>query len=250
MAKRKANVMEVALIGAFAAVVLFFGWQIISKIPMNLLGMSTSNTTEYSGKGLWDILQDKLNALKTPTTDWDNRAETAGIIGKLIAEYKKTGKPSLAELKQALITLASKTPPGISDAEAGSCVSSPSSCTTLMTVSDFNWVANVDMNSNYPGGKIPVTLTYTYTYVNDNGDLVSATIVQNAEIQKEQNASHKGSSYSSFLRSYMDAKYNDNLFTGSAKNVQSQINDYLTGKNCELSKDDSQYIDFSGHRVY
>jgi len=254
MAKRKANVLEVILIGCFVAVVLFFGWQTIGKIQKKLSGMSSTETTgtlagitSPSIATLLEQLRNKLDKLKNPTTDWQGRIETAGIIGKLIAELNKAEDSALrAKLEALLKEFASKTGETLSDEQANKCLSSPSSCTTLMTVSGFTWSTSVDMNDTYNGDKIPVKLVYTYSYINDAGETVTTSMVQDVEVQKEQNTGNNGKTYSSFLKNYMDSKFNENLFTGDATNVQQQVNKYMDSKNCELSKKgEDSYVCFT-----
>lgn len=250
MKKSGINVIEFTLIAVLAVFVTIAFWNKISDMAINLTGLSSVKTANAGS--VMDRVKSALSNLNKNSSNYlDKRVETAGMLGQLIAQYKESKDSDLYnEICDLLRSLAGKDGNKLSDNDVGSCISSPSSCSTLMTITKFSWSSSVNMNNTYGGGKIPATLNYNYSYVNDKGILVNSTLKQNVEIQKEQNESKEGQKYSSFLNNYMDTKYSNSAFTGSAVNVQAQINDYLSGTNCELSKSDSEYVNFSGHSVY
>lgn len=246
MKKLAVSTIEFVLIGAFVAIVTIVFWGKISGGIINLAGLSSVKVSSTS------TIKSAISGLDKNSPDYlTKRIETAGMFGSLIAQSKSTGQPTLSELASLLKSFAPDE--NLTDAQANACVSSPSTCSTLMTVTDFDWSTSVNMNSVYAqgdskGDKIPVTLNYKYTYVDNNGNLVKdSTLSQSAEIQKEQNASHHDQPYSSFLNDYMSNTFDEDNFTGSAASVQKQINSYMTGTNCKLSKSDSEYVNFSQH---
>lgn len=251
MEKRGTGLVEYGLILLFVAIITVVFWNKISGSGKYLAGLSATkvNTAPVGNPipvddlaALIAKIKAQIDALDKKAPDYNQkRIDTTGALGGAIAQYGAT---------DALIDLIGQL--AVKDGnkvDAKACAANMSSCTTLMTVSDFSWSTPSAMTSVYNGGKITVSLKYTYSYVNNDGKIVNSTIDQGAYIQKEQNASLKGQTYGSFLNTYMDKTYPDSSFTGSATSVQKNIDDYLNGKNCELSKEDSQYISFANHSV-
>lgn len=253
MKKRGMGIIEYSLILAMVVIVTVAFWGKISESGKYLLSWSSVKVNPKPpayNPPVDDIatliakVKAKIDALDKNSSDFnDKRIDATGSLGELIAAH-----PELSGTLSGLIQeLAAKDGNKLTDKEASACAANMSSCTTLMTVSDFSWSTPSAMTSIYNGGKITVSLKYTYSYVNNQGKIVNTTLDQSAYIQKEQNANSKGQTYGSFLNAYMDKTYPDSSFTGSAATVQKNIDNYLEGKNCELSKDDSQYISFANH---
>lgn len=253
MKKRGMGIIEYSLILAMAVIVTIAFWGKISDSVKYLASLSSVKVKPPSTvitppvdptAALIANVKAMINALNINSPNYpQNRIDTTGSLGKIIAAH-----PELSGTLIGLIQdLAAKDGNKLSDSDAKACIANMSSCPTLMTVTDFSWSTPSAMTSVYNGGKITVSLKYTYSYVNNQGEIVNSVLNQGAYIQKEQNASSQGKTYGSFLNSYMDKTYPKSSFTGSAVNVQANIDNYLTGKNCELSKDDSQYVSFANH---
>lgn len=255
------TIMETLLIGALVAIVTIVAWKLFANSSLNLarLTTTTAKTTKETPPSeplnvLFDNLKSKLSEFEKDRTNLSKRVETAGALGQLLAQCKSTSPMCSGSTYDLLIEAIQKmASPKTADTKA--CISNPQSCTALMTITDFSWSAgnsekSLNMSSTYSGGKIPVTLNYTNTYVGANGQLVTETINQLSYVQKEQNADSVGKTYDSFLNTYMDSKFDKSSFTGSGAQVQSNIDAYLSGKNCELSKSDSKYVDFANHKIY
>ena len=240
MNRKAQGIIEIALIAMLVAVVVFGGWKLFGKLGQNVASLSAVKVNNSAA----EALVAKIKGLNKSDPDYiQQRIETSGALGQLIAKYKNSNTGL-----QALITEGLK---GLDpDVDTEACIASPSSCTALSTISDFSWKLGSSTNpmplsSTYNGKKIPVTLTYTYSYVDDSGKLVSdEKIVQDAYVQKEQNAAYKNQTFSSFLTKYMNSKFTDSAFTGASDDVQANLDSYLTGRNCVLSKSDTEDVDF------
>lgn len=251
MRKRGMGVVEYSLILLLVAIVAVVFWGKLSSSATYLVGLSSTkenhapsliNPPKDDLAALIAKIKAQIDALDKNSSDYNQkRIDATGSLGGAIAKYGATD--AMLDLIRLLAAKDGNT------VDAKACAANMSSCTTLMTVTDFSWSTPSAMTSVYNGGKITVSLKYAYSYVDNNGKIVNSTIDQGAYIQKEQNASSKGQTYGSFLNAYMDKTYPDSNFTGSATNVQKNIDDYLNGKNCELSKDDSQYVSFANHSV-
>lgn len=253
MKKRGMGIIEYSLILAMAVIITIAFWGKISNAATYLASLSAAKIKPAStvnpppvdtSATLIANVKAMIDALDKNSPNYiQKRIDATGSLGELIAAH-----PELSGALSGLIQeLAAKDGNRLSDSDASACVANMSSCSTLMTVTDFSWSTPSAMTSVYNGGKITVSLKYTYNYLNNQGKIVNATLDQGAYIQKEQNANSKGQTYGSFLNTYMDKTYPDSSFTGSAASVQKNVDAYLEGKNCELSKEDSQYISFANH---
>lgn len=252
MKKSGAGIIEYGLILLLVVIVTIASWSKISTVARNLTGLSLTkvNTHPTQSNTSSDELAALIKKIKAMIAKLDknspnyikDRTDTTGALGGAFAKYG--GSNAMLDL---LRTFAAKDGHPLSETEANACAGNMSACETLMTVTDFSWSTPVAMSSVYNGGKITVSFKYTYSYVNNSGELVSAILDQGAYVQKEQNAGSTGKTYGSFLNAYMDKTYSKDDFTGSAVDVQTKIDDYLSGTNCELSKSDSQYVNFAQH---
>lgn len=255
MKKRGISVIEFVLIGALVVILTIAFWGKISDMARNLVGLSSVKVTEHSASkepSLFDNVKDAISALDKNSPDYLNkRVETAGMLGELIAQYNQSKDSSLySEICNLLKSLAEKDGNMLSDNGAGSCVSSPSSCTTLMTVTDFGWSASSPNKIYYDSkSEKPIygAFSYDVTYIDNQGSKKTTTITQDVKIQKEKLTKYINKDYteSYVLEQYMPTAYPDSKFTGSATTVQNQINSYMDDKNDELSKTDSDYMCFS-----
>lgn len=252
MKKAQAKI-EFVLIAVFVAIVLVFSWKTLAGTTYNLLDLSFVRSN--SPESLMNFIKRKMSGLIQDRNDVNKRIETVGALGQLIAQCKNNGCSD--ELMNFLLAQLQLLDPSLSPEAAKACASNPDSCMSLMTISNFTWEPgnseeSLDINGTYFSGKVPVTLVYTNKYLNSSGVMVTETIRQTAYIQKEQLGSYSGKSYSSILNSYMSKTFPPSMFTGSASRVQGFINSdvYMGEKNCILSKSESTYVDFSGHKVY
>lgn len=280
------SILEVSLIFMFVAVTSYFGWQAFTNKSFDLLNLSavhqnTAGEVNNFGSllsGLKSKFAEMLAYLKDNKASQagseaynSKRVETTGVIGQMIAAYKNAlnqGKLSIADgIKEAALDALKNlmlsdqsgngTPPtgpeetDNSTAKAEACIADPSSCTTMMTVTTLSaTLVGANPLSTYGGSKIPLKLNYTYSYVDDNGVVQTQNITQGVYIQKEQNASNVGKTYAQFLPEYIANKLNSTVATGDVTSIQQLMDAYTTGTNCELSKKDGQYYDFSAHKMY
>lgn len=252
------GLIEILLISALVMVTAVVVWGLYSKKTTELANLSTVKTKNATNKADDSSFADRLAKYKNNLNDSRLRVEVAGAIGKLIAQYKQSNDDSLRALIASCLSQLSEADGNtISDNKIDSCISQPSTCDTLATITDFNW-KSLNPESALSSTKcssydspLPMDFSYTNSYINDNGEVVQEVLKQSVRIQKEQyqTAEYSGMYLNEFLNSYMATKFSDDLFTGSAVSVQEIINSYLTGTNCELSKSKSQYIDFANHNV-
>ena len=196
-----------------------------------------------------------VDSLRKNNEDVSARIETTGILGKIISLYNSTSDPVLkAQIKAAfdssLKTLADVDKVSMTQSQKDACLTSPSSCSELMSVTDFSWKAVNDatyLNSTISktlDDPLPLTLSYEVSYVSDDGTIAIRNIVESVYLQKEQFENYS-SSLSDFLSSYMPTTFADEMFTGSGAQAESKIASYLTGKNSVLSKSKSSGLDLT-----
>ena len=248
MRKHNARVIEVFLIGAFVAIITVTFWGKISPAIISLVDLSSTKKPT--------LIEQIKSALKGVNRNSDyvtNRVETVGLLGKLIAQYNNSDPKDpdlLNEIIALMQDLAEADGNTLSSGDAQACVTSPSSCTTLMTVTDFDWSAS-NPNNTYSDsdGKKPIygNFNYDVTYLDDEGNLQTMNIAQGVKIQKEHLTNYINQGYTEFevLSQYMPTAYSDLDFTGSAASVQKKLNSYMDSKDCELSKSESDYVCFS-----
>lgn len=217
--------------------------------------VKSTNDPIASLKQSFDI---KFLDYKNSQGNVDKRIEATGALGLLIAEYN-TGNDNISKaiISDMLNELALVDEYSLTEQEVDDCIESPSSCKTLMTISDFYWTpnnTNAYLNDVYCliKGKgdlkdpLPITLFYTNTYIDDNGKTATQEVNQSVSIQKEQfrQEKYRDKKLQYFLDDYMPTTFSDELFTGSAVKVEEQSASYIKGKNNVLSTSKSQKLDF------
>lgn len=289
------SVLEVSLIFMFVAVTSYFGWQAFTNKSFDLLNLSAVHQNTAGGVNnlgqFFDNLKSKFaemiaylqnnKASEAGSEAYNNkRVETTGVIGQMIAAYKEAklqGNFSLADkIKEAALDAlkdlalndagttaekADETQTENAEKTAENCIASPSSCTTMMTITTLSGsLVWAQLTDKYYGSKFPIELSYSYKYIDNNGEIQTTNITQKVYIQKEQNDGSTingvkspyniGKTYIEFLPAYLQSKLSASAATGSATEVQALMDKYTTGKDCVLSKSEGQYYDFATQRMY
>jgi len=246
------GIVEILLLAAFVALITITTWRMYGQTALNALAMSgvKQNLIPQSFKppsSLLDQLQSLLDEFAADPHNVAKRVETAGMIGQLIAQNNSDLTNDIIEALQRLTQIDGNDP---NTADAKICLASPSTCTTLMTVTDFSWKADTP-NTTYrdSDGEKPIYADFSYdvTYIDNNGNIQTITITQDVKVQKEVLTAYinKGYTMGQALDLYMPTKYSDDNFTGSATSVQTNINNYISGKNNQLSTSESDTMCFS-----
>ncbi|MBP7211382.1 hypothetical protein KBA27_00955 [bacterium] len=275
---RAISVVEFSLLVAFVAIISLAGWQMFAKTTTGLSGLTTvkTNLSTLSTKDLkakLDSLLAELNALsssKSNKAEYNaKRTETTGVIGLLLARYKASGSSELAnQIVSAIETLSSSDSAlygnsslSLSENEAKSCMNSPSSCTTLMNVTDFSTSSYFNKPSkDYKSSTLNVKFNYDLSYIDDNGETQSKEITQLVVLQDEGlkytkkcmlNANPNADTSKQAVSNTLLASnnYTKEAMTGSAANTEIKILDGYKSKNADnqnglFSKSKGNYLDF------
>lgn len=249
-----------------------------AKTTTGLSGLTTvkTNLSTLSTKDLkakLDSLLAELNALsssKSNKAEYNaKRTETTGVIGLLLARYKASGSSELAnQIVSAIETLSSSDSAlygnsslSLSENEAKSCMNSPSSCTTLMNVTDFSTSSYFNKPSkDYKSSTLNVKFNYDLSYIDDNGETQSKEITQLVVLQDEGlkytkkcmlNANPNADTSKQAVSNTLLASnnYTKEAMTGSAANTEIKILDGYKSKNADnqnglFSKSKGNYLDF------
>lgn len=249
-----------------------------AKTTTGLSGLTTvkTNLSTLSTKDLkakLDSLLAELNALsssKSNKAEYNaKRTETTGVIGLLLARYKASGSSELAnQIVSAIETLSSSDSAlygnsslSLSENEAKSCMNSPSSCTTLMNVTDFSTSSYFNKPSkDYKSSTLNVKFNYDLSYIDDNGETQTKEITQLVVLQDEGlkytkkcmlNANPNADTSKQAVSNTLLASnnYTKEAMTGSAANTEIKILDGYKSKNADnqnglFSKSKGNYLDF------
>lgn len=275
---RAISVVEFSLLVAFVAIISLAGWQMFAKTTTGLSGLTTvkTNLSTLSTKDLkakLDSLLAELNALsssKSNKAEYNaKRTETTGVIGLLLARYKASGSSELAnQIVSAIETLSSSDSAlygnsslSLSENEAKSCMNSPSSCTTLMNVTDFSTSSYFNKPSkDYKSSTLNVKFNYDLSYIDDNGETQSKEITQLVVLQDEGlkytkkcmlNANPNADTSKQAVSNTLLASnnYTKEAMTGSAANTEIKLLDGYKSENADnqnglFSKSKGNYLDF------
>lgn len=275
---RAISVVEFSLLVAFVAIISLAGWQMFAKTTTGLSGLTTvkTNLSTLSTKDLkakLDSLLAELNALsssKSNKAEYNaKRTETTGVIGLLLARYKASGSSELAnQIVSAIETLSSSDSAlygnsslSLSENEAKSCMNSPSSCTTLMNVTDFSTSSYFNKPSkDYKSSTLNVKFNYDLSYIDDNGETQTKEITQlvvlqdeglkytkNCMLKSNPNADTSKQAVSNTLLA--SNNYTQEAMTGSAANTEIKLLDGYKSENADnqnglFSKSKGNYLDF------
>lgn len=254
-------IIGIIIIAIAIAVMPSIGNKLNSMIAMLMPtknNVSTNATTLTASSPVDNLVSEfskSIAALKRNNEDTAARVETTGIVGKIISLYNSTTDPELkAKLKaafdSALSALATVDNVSMTQGQKDACLASPSSCSELMTITDFDWSAV--NNASYLDSTIcrnlddplPLNLSYDVSYVGADGTISVKQIFEAVYLQKEQFENYSNS-LSDFLSTYMPTKFASDMFTGSGAQAESKIASYLTGKNSVLSKSKSTGLDLT-----
>lgn len=241
MKNKAQSVMDIVLIALLVIVVVFVAWNLFGDTAKRLVNLSA---VRYIGQGGDNGGGDGGGG---------DIPETTGALGTLMVDCQAGDQDACS----AIIPILIQPPYSLPEPKAKECIANPASCTSLMTVTNFQWkddnsYAKVSLGrklNELQGNDVPMplTFTFTYTYYNNQGRLVTATITQAVFIQKEEIPTDSTQTVGEWLPGYMAQKFPFNSLTGKALDVQNNLNAYMNRPNSELSKTKSDYIDFTDH---